>query len=263
MFNQPDSYQQFMGRWSQRLASELVRFAAIKDGDYVLDVGSGTGALARAIRDAYAHVRVEGIDPSEAFVRYATEKVGRSDGRVRFAVGDAQQLGFADGTFDAVLSSLVLNFVPDPSRALREISRVAKPGSVFAASLWDLSEHGMMMLRVFWEEAVELDPAAKSFDETSMPLCQEGALAKLCAQQGFDDVQSSSITVPLRFASLDDFWKPFLFGIGPAGTYATALTPERQNTLRDRFAQRLLEGGVDGPIEMNARAWVVRATTPA
>lgn len=263
MFNQPDAYQQFMGRWSQRLASELVRFAGIEDGDYVLDVGSGTGALARAIRDAYAHVRIEGIDPSDGFVRYATEKVGRSDGRVRFAVGDAQQLGFPDATFDAVLSSLVLNFVPDPARALREIKRVAKPGAVFAAAVWDLGEHGMMMLRLFWEEAIQFDHAAQAFDETSMPLCQEGALAKLCGEHGFENVQSSSVTVPLEFTSLDDFWKPFLFGIGPAGAYAKNLPPDRQAALRDRFAKRLLPGGADGPIDMTARAWVVRATTPS
>lgn len=262
MFDQAEAYQRFMGRWSSLLAPELIRFAELRDGEYVLDVGSGTGAIASTLRDMFPHSRVEGIDPSEAFVHYATATVGDAGGRVRFQTGDAQNIGFPDATFDAALSSLVLNFVPDSARAIREMIRVTKPGGVFAADVWDLGAGGMEMLRVFWDEAGALDAAAKTRDEAAMPLCREGALAKMASAQGLVDIHATSISVPLGFASIDDFWSPFLAGVGPAGAYAASLPSEQQNLLRERLARRLLPGGSDGPFALHARAWAVKGTTP-
>ena len=71
MFVESDAYERFMGRWSRRLAPLLVTFASVRDGDSVLDVGSGTGALAFAIVEAVPSARVTGVDPSGAYVRYA------------------------------------------------------------------------------------------------------------------------------------------------------------------------------------------------
>lgn len=259
MFARADSYQTFMGRWSQRLAQELVRFSNVRDGHYVLDVGSGTGVLTAAIRDAFANTRVVGVDPSENFVRHATDNV--ADARARFEVGDAQSLQFPDATFDAALSSLVLNFVPDPGRAIREMMRVTKPGGVWAAAVWDHGQDGMQMLSVFWQEAIAIDPAAKGKDEANMTLCREGALAQLCHQRGLQDVQASSLKVPLKFASFDDYWAPFSLGVGPAGDYLASLSLEQRNLLRDRLQRRLGTG--QSAIELSARAWAVRATNPA
>ena len=259
MFARADSYQMFMGRWSQRLAPELVGFSNVHDGHYVLDVGSGTGALTAALRDAFATVRIVGVDPSEHFVRHATDHV--ADARARFEVGDAQHLQFPDATFDAALSSLVLNFVPDANRAIREMMRVTKPDGIWAAAVWDHGKDGMQMLSVFWEEAIAVDPAAKGKDEANMTLCREGALAELCHQQGLKGVQTASLKMPLRFATFDDYWAPFSLGIGPAGAYLASLPHEQRNLLRDRLQKRLAMS--QSGIELSARAWAVRATNPA
>jgi SAM-dependent methyltransferase len=259
MFARADSYQTFMGRWSQRLAPELVRFSEVRDGHYVLDVGCGTGALTAALRDAFATVRVVGVDASENFVQHATAEV--ADARARFEVGDAQHLKFSDATFDAAVSSLVLNFVPDPGRAIREMMRVTKPDGIWSAVVWDHGKDGMQMLSVFWEEAIAIDPAAKARDEANMTLCREGALAELCHQQGLKDVQASSLEVPLEFASFDDYWSPFSLGIGPAGAYFVSLPHDQRNLLRDRLQKRLATS--QSSIELSARAWAVRATNPA
>jgi SAM-dependent methyltransferase len=259
MFSQADSYQTFMGRWSQRLAPKLVRFSNVREGQYVLDVGSGTGVLTAAIRDAFAEVRVVGVDPSENFVRYASDKL--ADARVRFEVGDAQQLQFADATFDAAVSSLVLNFVPDPGRAIREMMRVTKPEGIWAAAVWDHSPDGMRMLSVFWEEAIAIDPTAKGKAEANMALCREGALPALCQQAGLQDVQATSLEVPLTFATFDDYWAPFSLGIGPAGVYLASLPHDQQSALRDRLQKRLATS--PSAIELSARAWAVRARNRA
>ena len=71
MFSASDNYERFMGRWSRRLAPLLVAFADVAQGDEVLDVGSGTGALTFAVA-AIPSTRVTGVDPSDAYVASAS-----------------------------------------------------------------------------------------------------------------------------------------------------------------------------------------------
>ena len=68
-----------------------------------------------------------GIDPSKEYVAYAKSRNAFPD-RIRFETGDAQQLRFGDASFDASVSLLVFNFIPDPMKALREVRRVANRG---------------------------------------------------------------------------------------------------------------------------------------
>ena len=257
MFAESDAYELFMGRWSRRLAPLLVKYASIAGQDAVLDVGSGTGALAFAIAEAVPAASVTGIDPSSAYVQYAQSR-SPSD-RVRFQVGDAQALEFRDPTFDKTVSLLVMNFIPDPAKALREMIRVTRPGGVVAAAVWDYAD-GMQMLRVFWDEAVALDPAIAARDERHMPLCKRGELAALWRAGGLHDVEEQPITIETTFTSFDDYWRPFLGGQGPAGAYARSLSESKRAALETRLRRRLLGARQDGPIELKARAWAVKGT---
>jgi SAM-dependent methyltransferase len=259
MFAGADAYERFMGRWSRDLAPALVRFAAARDGQSFLDVGSGTGALADAIAAAAPSGQVVGVDPSGPYVAFAQSR--HTGGRVRFEVGDAQQLRFADGSFDRTLSLLVLNFIPDRGRALKEMIRVTRPGGTIAAAVWDYGE-GMEMLRLFWDEAVAADPAAASRDERHMPLCRPGELSALWREQGLREVTEEPIAVRTRFASFDDFWSPFLLQQGPAGAYVESLSAGAREQLRERLRKRLLGDTADRPITLTARAWAVRGVRP-
>jgi ubiquinone/menaquinone biosynthesis C-methylase UbiE len=196
IFAESDAYERFMGRWSRRLAPQLVKFASVGDRDSVLDIGSGTGALAFALAEAAPSGRVTGVDPSSAYVRFAQSRA--STDRVRFVVGDAQALEFPDAAFDKTLSLLVMNFIPDPARALREMVRVTRPGGVVAAAVWDYGD-GMQMLRVFWDEAVALDPAIAPRDERNMPLCKPGELAALWSLQELEHVEEQPIAIEMEF----------------------------------------------------------------
>lgn len=259
MFSQADSYDRFMGRWSQFIAPSLVEFSEVHDVGAVLDVGSGTGALAFAVRDATTTTRVLGIDLSREYVSHATAK--SDDARVRFEVGDAQALHLPDASFDRTMSLLVLNFVPDRRRALAEMIRVTKPGGILSAAVWDYGE-GMGMLRVFWDEAIALDPAIAPRDERHMPLCRQGELSAFFRAAKLDAVAETALVATLHFASFDDYWEPFRLGQGPAGAYVAKLSSEQQARLRNRLRQRLLSDEADRPIELNVRAWAAKGTIP-
>lgn len=259
IFSEAQAYEQFMGRWSRRLAPLLVDFAGVRDGDTVLDVGSGTGALTAAVAKRAPSSPVVGIDPSASYVHFAQAQQGGT--LIRFEVGDAQQLRFPAASFDRTLSLLVLNFVPDPRKAVAEMQRVTRASGVVAAAVWDYGE-GMEMLRAFWDEAVALSRASASKDERHMPLCRAGELARLWRDQGLRDVVEEALTIETRFASFDDFWQPFLEKQGPAGAFAASLAPADQDALRQRLRRRLLGDGPDRMIRLHARAWAVRGRVP-
>ncbi len=249
MFSEGDGYEHFMGRWSRRLAPLFVDFAQVGAGDVVLDVGSGTGALSLAVA-AVASAQVTGIERSETYVRHAQQ---HADGdRVRFEVGDATALPFPDSTFDRTLSMLVLNFVPDRAVALDQMIRVTRPGGVVAGAVWDYGD-GMGMLRMFWDEAVALNPEAEPRDERHMPLCSRGALAELWRDHGLHGVDEQALTIEMAFTSFDDYWQPFLHGQGPAGAYVTSLSEFDRRALQSGLRRRWAAG-----LSLNARAWAVR-----
>ena len=255
MFSEADAYERFMGRWSRQLAPLLVRFAGVQDGETVLDVGSGTGALAEALAVAAPAGHVIGIDPAAPYVALAQ---GRHSGdRIRFEVGDAQQMRFEAGQFDRTISLLVMNFIPDPVRALGEMRRVTKRGGIVAAAVWDYGA-GMEMLRVFWDEAMALNRADDAKDERHMPLVRQGELGRLWRAQGLEQVVEEGLVIETRFTSFEDYWAPFLDKQGPAGAYVATLSLAARDQLRARLRRRLLGDGPDRPLVMKARAWAVR-----
>jgi SAM-dependent methyltransferase len=259
MFIDTDAYERFMGRWSRRLAPEFVAFAGVRDGEHVIDVGCGTGALAETIAATFPHARVVGIDPSEAFVAAAKQ---RGSGRVHYEVGRAGRIEFVAREFDRVLSLLVFNFLNDPAACLDDMRRVTRPGGTIAAAVWDYGE-GMQMLGAFWDEVAAVDPGAADRHERTMPFCRFGELGALWRAAGLADVEEHPLTIEQRFASFDDYWSPFSGGVGPAGAYVASLSEGERASLGERVRARLLgAGGADRAFTLEARAWAVRGREP-
>jgi SAM-dependent methyltransferase len=260
MFGNAEEYERFMGRWSCLVAPLLVHITDLPDRGRVLDVGSGTGSLAFAIAEREVRARVLGIDPSKEYVAYANKRNPFPD-RASFQVADAQQLHFPDAAFDASLSLLVFNFIPDPRKALLEVRRITKSGGRISAAVWDYSA-GMRMLRTFWDAAVTIDAGAERLDEKYMPLCHAGELSDLWRRGGLENVRERPIDITMGFKSFVDYWDPFLLGQGPAGSYVSRLDHDKLQKLRSEVKRRLSLSAEDTPFVLSARVWSVRGTVP-
>jgi len=250
-----DAYEPYVGRWSRLVARDFVDWLPLAPGLTWLDVGCGTGALSQTILERCSPRGVVGIDPAKSYLDYARLHV--TDSRATFRVGDAQALPCGDAECDAVVSGLVLNFVPDKERVVSEMTRVARPGGMVAAYVWDYAGE-MQLMRHFWDAAVALDPGARELDEgRRFPIARPEPLAALLGGAGIMDVETRAVDVPTVFASFDDYWTPFLGGQAPAPGYCMSLTEERRVALRERI-RRALPIQPNGSIRLIARAWAVR-----
>ena len=172
------------------------------------------------------------------------------------------RLPFANRAFGGVAAQLVLNFVPDPAAVLREIRRVAIPGSTVVAAVWDF-RGGLVYQRMFWDSAAGIDPgAADARDKLfSAPLALAEGLLHLFGSAGFEGIESTSIDIRMDYANFDDYWKPLCGGQGPVGTYLVGLSEELRGQVETAVARAYRSGAPDGPRSLTAAAWAVRAET--
>lgn len=253
------AYERFMGRWSRIASAAFIDWLARPAGGVWIDVGMGTGALTQNILHRAQPSLVIGVEPSSGLREAARSRV--LDARVAILAGDAGSIPLPDGVADAVASSFVLNFVPDPIAALREMSRCVSPGGIVGAAVWDYAQ-GMGFLRHFWDAAVDLDPDAAKLDEANrFPICRPDALRSAFDAAGFEDVHDTSLEIETHFKDLHDLWEPFLGATGPAPSYLATLSAQKQRGLRAELAQTLPVED-DGRIRLRARAWAVSGTTP-
>src|SRR5262245_30778005 len=221
-----DAYDQYMGRYSAPLAPQLVDFAGVRRGQRVLDVGCGPGALTGELVARLGADSVAAVDPSESFVEALRARQPGVD--IRHA--SAEELPFPDDAFDAALAQLVVHFMADPVRELREMARVARPGGAVAACVWDFAR-GRGPVSLMWTAAKELDPAAE--DESELAGSRPGQLAELFREAGLRDVGEAELPVRIDL-SFDEWWAPFSLGVGPGGSYVIGLDPDHRERLRER-----------------------------
>jgi SAM-dependent methyltransferase len=249
------AYEPYVGRWSRPVAAQFLDWLAIPARSAWLDFGCGTGALSQAILAHATPQIVVACDRSRGYVAYARQHT--PDPRAQFVAAELSDLPRVDRGFDAVVSGLVLNFLPEPGDGVSALAARARRGATLGAYVWDYAA-GMQMLRVFWDSAIELDAAAQPLDEgIRFPMCAPQPLHRLFESANLSRVDVRPIDVPTVFRSFDDYWSPFLGGQGPAPGYARGLTPERRAQLVETIRRRLPIAS-DGTIPLTARAWAVR-----
>jgi SAM-dependent methyltransferase len=247
-FNVPaDAYNRFMGGFSEPLADEFLDYAELSPSSHVLDVGCGPGALTQRLVARLGADRVSAVDPSPPFVAAARDRFPGVDVRA----ARAEELPYADGTFDAALAQLVVHFMTDPVGGLREMARVCHPGGVVAACVWDHSAEGGP-LAGYWAAVRELDPSAD--DEADLAGAREGDLVRLATDAGLTQIEGGTVTVTRTFATFEEWWEPYTFGIGPAGAYVLSLDEQARQRLKDHCSTKF----PTEPFDIRASAWAVR-----
>jgi SAM-dependent methyltransferase len=250
------AYDRHVGRYGAQLASGLVEVAGVRQGQRALDVGCGPGPLTRVLADRLGADNVAAVDPSEPFVAACRARVPGAD--VRVAV--AEELPFAAQEFDVVLAQLVVQLIDDRDTGVREMARVARPGGVVAACVWD--SRAMPLLQSFWDAALAVGPEqAAALDEGRRVGYRAPAdLGDLWEACGLRDVSTGELSVEASYESFDDLFAPFAAGAGHSGACFQALEEPKQRRVRAE-AHRLL-GRPDGPLTLTARAWWACGRTP-
>jgi SAM-dependent methyltransferase len=245
-----DHYDRFMGRYTRSLAPQLAEFAGVTEGMRALDVGCGPGGLTVVLADLVGGELVAAIDPAEQFVEACRARVPGADVRV----GPAEQLPWADASFDTALACLVIRFMRDPDQGVREMVRVTRPGGRVAACMWDIDGGGMTMLRVFWSalHAVRPDVPGEALGAGTA----RGDIAQRFARLGLTDVVDGELVAHADYSGFDDFWEPLTYGVGPAGAALAMLSDQERADVESHCRAALPEGA----FTLDARAWVARGT---
>ncbi len=254
-FSSSGAFDPQLGPWTSTLAPRFIEFAGVRDGDRVLDVGSGTGPLALALAASTSCSEIVGIDLSAWHIGFARGRT--SDPRVRFDVGDAMELPYADGSFDKTLAQLVLNQIPDANRAVAEMCRVTKPGGTVAACVWARGKDNQRN-HIFWDAAMAIDPTAAARRETGGRYGTGERLLALWSACGLKEIKDADLVFSVAYASFDDLWSPYQEGQGRSGAYLKSLAPDRQDALRERLRQDILGEKPDGGFSLGGKALAVQ-----
>jgi len=131
-------YERFWERQLEPAQARMLEMAALQPGHRVLDIACGTGLVTfRAAERVLPGGHVHATDISQGMVDSAAEiAAARGIANVSFERADAEEIGGEDASFDAAICGLGLMYVPDPTRALKEMRRVVKPGGRVAVAVW-------------------------------------------------------------------------------------------------------------------------------
>jgi ubiquinone/menaquinone biosynthesis C-methylase UbiE len=188
--------------WKEQLEpaqTRMLELAELKPGERVLDVACGTGLVTvRAGSAVGSDGEVVGTDISEAMVDTAREQTGLA--HVRYERGEAEKIGFDDGSFDAVLCGLGMMYVPSPPEALAEFKRVLRDGGRASIAVWGAREScGWADIFPIVDSRVNTEVCPAFFQ-----LGTGDTLKILMETAGFRDVKVDRLSTTLHYASGDE-----------------------------------------------------------
>jgi ubiquinone/menaquinone biosynthesis C-methylase UbiE len=256
-FSDGAGYERLMGRWSKLVGGQFLDWLAAPAGLRWLDAGCGNGAFTEEIMARCAPSAVTGIDPSEAQIAYARQRPGTSG--AQYQVADARALPFADSSFDVAAMALAISFVPEPSRAVKEMARTVRPGGQAATYMWDIPAGGVPLAPLY---AVMRDMGLPAQRPPSFEASRREALHQLWQEAGFQAVETAVFRVTVSFDDFEDFWRSNTVPVGPQAQSIHALSDATREELRRRL-RATLPTAADGRIAYEAFANAVKGLRAA
>jgi SAM-dependent methyltransferase len=253
------AYEHFMGRWSSRLAGPFLDFAGVKPGDRVLDVGCGTGVITAAL--AERGCRAVGVDASEPYLDGACRD--RPHPNVVYELGDARRMRYADASFDACVSALAIDVIPEVDQVVREMRRVTRGGGVVASAVLDFWG-GFSAAALVWDTASVLDEGMSALrdERKARPLVWANGQAEIWRRTGLVNVVEVPIVISFDYTLFEDYWSSFSTGPGPVGQRVEALPTELRVEVERHVRAGYLAGLPDGPRSFAIIVRAVRGAVP-
>jgi SAM-dependent methyltransferase len=243
-------YAEELNDFSARYAREAIRLAAVKPTDRVLDVGTGPGVLAFEVAPLVTHVTA--VDFSPGMIEQVEARMQRDNvSNLDAAVMNAQELAFADGSFDAALSLFTFMFIPDRARAFRELYRVLRPGGRVLVATWAPIDR-RPMLKIGFDALAEAVPDLPAPTKGDLQL-QEECIREMSAA-GFRDVNASLFDAPSRVESPEHYLRTMERSGAPFVMLKKKLGEEGWARTSARFLEAIRRHIPEGGIELGAEA---------
>lgn len=248
-------YERYMGKWSQLAGDIFLDWLQPPPAWDWLDVGCGNGAFTESLMRRCAPASVHGVDPSDEQLAYASARPALR--AAEFRKGDAMDLPYPAGAFDAAVMPLVIFFVPDPAKGVAEMARAIRAGGVVAAYAWDMPGGG------FPYEVLLAEIRAMGLTVPAPPspwASRLDAMQELWVGAGLRAIETRVIEVQRTFADFDDFWSTAL-GAPSVGSTLSAMAANDLARIKERL-RALLPVDAVGRITYSARANAVKGCVP-
>jgi ubiquinone/menaquinone biosynthesis C-methylase UbiE len=243
------AYERYLGRWSRLFVPAVLAAAEVANGDRVLDVATGPGEAALlALSMVTPAGRVVGADISPAMLTAARARLGA--GAFQPVAMDGQALAFRDGSFDAVVCQLGLQFFPDPARGLAEFRRVLRLGRCAAVCVIATPDRAPTW-GILADTLSRHLPEQRDVLHLTFALADTERLEHLLRMTGFHDVRVTRETRQVIIESFDDYWAPIEAGTGQLPQAYLALPAARRRAVWEEVEARLAAFESDGRLVMS------------
>ncbi|MPZ34664.1 MAG: methyltransferase domain-containing protein [Rhodospirillales bacterium] len=253
-FNDGAQYERFMGRWSRAVGAMFLDWLSPPKSARWLEVGCGTGAFTDLILRSCEPSAIVALDSSVQQIDWARSRL--QDERLHFQVAGADLLLFPPHSFDVVASALVINFLAEPSGALYEMRRVARPGGSVAAYVWDFAAGrapNACLVRGLRQMGAEV-PQIPGTEVSTLD-----GLTRLFQTTGFYDIQTTALDITVEFDEFDDFWASQTPGFSPVTKIIASLSASARTTLTAIVRDQAVDH--EGRVAWSARANAIKART--
>ena len=255
LFTDGAAYERLMGRWSRVVGEVFLDWVNASKNLAWLDVGCGNGAFTEELIARCAPAAVTAIDPSDDQLAYARTRPGAK--MTDFRVGDAQNLPFADNSFDVAVMALVIAFLPDPRTAVAEMARVVRPGGSVIAYVW--APGGGVPVHPIY---LALESMGLTSGGVPNPAASErGAMQRFWEDAGLESIETRVIRIPTIYSNFDDFWDSNAVPIGPQGKTIASMSASGREELRSRVRNHLPVSS-DGRIVYQSFANSIKGRVP-
>lgn len=235
-------------------AEDAIAHAGVKPGATVLDVACGPGTLALMVAEKAEFVH--GIDFSGEMLSIFKQRAANAGlDNIGFHHGDAQNLPYPDGTFDAAFSMFGLMFFPDRGKGFSEIHRTLKPGGSICVTSWGPVDQSPAMSIMFGAVRAikpDLPEPQRAIGSLENPEVFERELR----ESGFRNVKIMRVTKGFPVESIDSFWENMVLGSAPIQMLKKGMGDDVWRE-KEKLAIQYLEEAIPSiPTTLTSDAWL-------